>query len=238
MNSSTPSASSDDERRPAAAVQRIAVIDHHAVVRAGLARILEDMVGVTVVGQGGSAAAAFALIDEKHPDIVILDDSLPDMDGPGAITTILEHDENACVLILSKHESPDYAVRAMRAGAQGFLLKSDGVREIELAIRSAAVGGTFISPRLREAVTTLLRTPTAARTGIASLSTREFQLLHHIVLGNSLQEASRTMNVSESSVSTYRRRLLDKLQVANNAQLVRYALEHGIDGEGAAPAGE
>ena len=228
INPAEPSVPADDAERRSSP-HRLVIVDDHAVIRAGLARLLDDIYGVDVPGQTSSAADAIPMIAEVEPDLVIVDYSLPDKDAPELIADILERWPKMPVIVLSIHENRHYAVRALRAGARGYLVKADAPEEVEEAILAVASGESFITSRLRSSVTEQLLRPARDRAGLDRLSDREFQLLRFIVRGLSLQEAAVEMKVSESTVSTYRRRLIDKIGVKNNAQLVRFALEHGID---------
>lgn len=229
INPAEPPAPADDAERRRATPLRLVLVDDHAVIRAGLARLLDDLENVDVRGQASNAADAIPMIAEVEPDLVIADYSLPDKDAPELIADVLERWPKLPVIVLSIHENQHYALRALRAGARGYLVKSDAPEEVEEAIMAVASGESFITSRLRSSVTDQLLRPARDRSGLDRLSDREFQLLRFIVRGLSLQEAAVEMKVSESTVSTYRRRLIDKLGVKNNAQLVRLALEHGID---------
>ncbi len=209
---------------------RVLLADDHPVVREGMARILDESEGIAIVGQAGCGKDAIRLVGELQPDVLLLDFSLPDLDGTAVTLKLNEQYPDVRVLILTMHENIHYVLKALEAGAAGYLVKSDAPEELIKAIGVVHRGASYITPRLAESVAEHLRKPRGSRVGLAKLSAREFELLRCLVRGLNLQQAAEHMIVSESTVSTYRHRLLTKLEVENNAQLIRFALDHGIDG--------
>jgi DNA-binding NarL/FixJ family response regulator len=207
---------------------RVILVDDHQVVRQGLAQLLGDGTGIQVVGQAGTGGAALELVGSTAADVVVLDYSLPDLNG-AKVTSQLRRDGSALrVVILTVHDNVHYVLRAMDAGADGFVVKSDSVDELLRAIRRVHSGGSYVSPRLAEKVEQHQRGPKGHHVGLDKLSQREFELLRLTARGLSLQECAQFMQVTESTASTYRARMMSKLEMTNTAQIIRFALENGI----------
>jgi len=207
---------------------RVAIVDDHAMVRQALAAVLADNPRLTVVAQGEDTASAFDVLRDVVPDVLVLDYNLP---GGGALSVLEEAERSGSpvrILILTLHENPLYAVRVLQAGANGFLLKSSAMEELLAAIDSVQKGEIFITPRLSRDVIDRLRRPPQTRTGIDSLSTREFELLRILGRGEGLKQAAAQLNIGVSTASTYRSRLLKKLELDSTSELIRFALENGL----------
>ena len=203
---------------------QVVLADDHRIMREGLTRLLE------VIGQSEDGRQAITMTLQLKPSVLVLDYSLPDMDGTAVTKKIHESRPDMPILMLTMHDNIHYVLKAMEAGAAGYLVKSDATEELVQAIHVVHEGRSYISPHLSEAVADHLRKPRGHRVGLAKLSTREFELLGCLVQGMTLQTAAKHLHVSESTVSTYRSRLLNKLDVKNNAQLIRFALDQGVDG--------
>ena len=212
------------------ALDRISVVlaDDHTMVRESLARVLEESGRVVVKGQASDGRELLEVVRRECPDLVVLDYSMPELDGPRAIEALLAEHKHLKLLVLTVHENVHYAVRALEAGAHGYMIKSAAVDELVSAIDSVWRGDVYISPKVSQEVWALLRRPKRSREGIDALSSREFDTLRILGNGHSLQECADEMRVSVSTVSTYRARLLQKLNLGNTAELIRFAMEHGI----------
>jgi len=149
---------------------------------------------------------------------------------PSIIERLLRDDPQLKILVLTVHENIHYAVRVLESGAHGYLIKAAAVAELVNAIEAVHRGEMFISPAIATPVLQHLRRPRRERIGLESLSEREFAFLRHIGAGKSLQECARLMNVSPSTASTYRARILEKLNLQSTQELIRFALEHSIVG--------
>jgi len=207
---------------------RVALIDDHAMVRQALGAVLAEIEGIEVVGMGEDVAEAVEFVRGGSCDVLVLDYNLP---GGGALSVIEEVARRklpARVLILTVHESTHYAVRVLEAGAAGFMVKSGAVEELRDAIRAVHAGEVYVSPKLSGAVLDHLRRPRRERTGVAALSDREFELLRLLARGVGLKEAAEALSVSVSAASTYRARILKKLELASTGELIRFALENGL----------
>lgn len=211
-------------------LNRISVVlaDDHTMVRESLARVLEESGRVEVLGQASDGRELLDVVRHRLPDLVVLDYSMPGLDGPRAIEALLAEHKRLKLLVLTVHENVHYAVRALDAGAHGYMIKSAAVDELVGAIDSVWRGEVYISPKVAQEVWAMLRRPKRERFGMEALSNREFDTLRILGNGKSLQECAQEMNVSVSTVSTYRARVLEKLNLANTAELIRFALENGI----------
>jgi len=209
---------------------RAVLADDHTMVREALAQILAESGRVAVVGQAGDGAEALEVIARTDPDVLVLDYSMP---GPPALDVLaaLGRDHpRVKALVLTVHESIHYAVRVLEAGAQGYVLKSDAARELLDAVAAVGQGEIYISPRVSQRVIHHLRQPKSGRKGLEALSEREFQLLRVLGSGMSLKECAARLDISISTASTYRLRLMEKLGLRSTAEIIRFALEHDVVG--------
>lgn len=214
--------------RPPSDLIRVTLIDDHAMVRQALAAVLADSEGLEVVGQGEDVPGAVAAVRSGACDVLVLDYNLP---GGGALSVIEEVARRKLpvrVLVLTVHESAHYAVRVLEAGASGYMVKSGAVEELCCAIAAVHAGEVYVSPKLSGAVLDSLRRPKRERTGVSALSDREFELLRLLGGGAGLKEAAAALSVSVSAASTYRARLLKKLELNSTADLIRFALENEL----------
>jgi DNA-binding NarL/FixJ family response regulator len=211
-------------------VIRVLLVDDHPVVLTGLINSLQSSDDLEVVGQARSGPEAVQLTRDTNPDVVVLDYSMGDMDGTQVIGKLHDQHPAAGVIIFTVHESVHYVTQAIKAGARGFVVKGDEVGELIEAIRVVAEGDNYITPRLQGSVTRQLIGAETRRIGLALLSPREFELMRCRVRGMTLKMSADHLHVSESTASTYQQRTLDKLDLDNVAQLIRFALDNGIDG--------
>jgi two-component system invasion response regulator UvrY len=206
---------------------RLLIADDHPVVREGLRRIVADDPGLQVVGEAVDGDGVLALTSQLPTDVVLLDVSMP---GPGFLQVLerlrAEH-PLIKVLVLSVHPEEQYAVRALRAGAAGYLTKDHSPEQLIEAIRRVHRGGKYVSPTLAERLATDLAAggPQAAH---ELLSHREYDVLCLLGSGRTVKETSAELALSPKTVSTYRARLLEKMRLSGNADLVRYAARHGL----------
>ncbi|GJM23333.1 MAG: DNA-binding response regulator [Planctomycetota bacterium] len=208
---------------------RVFLVDDHAMIRGSLAHALSEAEDIEVIGQAESGEIALEKIARLTPDVVVLDYSMPDMDGTSVALRMKEQGSRARVLFLTMHDNVSYAKAAIDAGAHGFLIKNDDVDDLISGIRVVHHGGRFVSRSLESELGALLASPKSRRSGLDALSRREFELLRHLGGGLTLQEASHAMgDISESTASTYRSRLMKKLGLDNTAQIIRFALENQV----------
>jgi two-component system, NarL family, invasion response regulator UvrY len=206
---------------------KILVADDHAIVRQGLKQILADSPDLVVAGEASNGKEALEKIRTEQWDVVVLDISLPDPNG----LVILQHIKNERpglpVLVLTMHAEDQYAVRMLRAGAAGFLTKESAPEQLITAIQQIAQGGRYLSPSLTQKLVSHLGTD-MTKPRHETLSDREFQVMSMIVGGKGLTEIARHLGISVKTVSTHRARLLEKMHLKNNAELVQYALRNGL----------
>ena len=203
---------------------RVVIADDHAVMRNGLRHILERASGFEVVGEASNGAEVPQMAREHPAHVILLDLSMPGRNGLELIRLLRGEHQSLRVLVLTMHAEEQYIVRAFRAGAAGYLTKESAGTELVEALRKVAAGGTYVSPALAEKLALGLQ----AQPGDAphaSLSDRELEVFRRIVAGESLTEIAVALCVSAKTVSTYKMRLLEKLQLRSDAALVRYAIE-------------
>jgi len=207
---------------------RVVLADDHAMVREALARILEESGRIDVVAQANDGAEAIEAVRAHEPAVVVLDYSLRSEDAPSVIERLFRLAPKIKILVLTVHENIHYAVRVLETGAHGYLIKSAAVEELVQAIETVHQGRIYVSPAVSDEVLQHLRRPKRDRIGLDSLSKREFDLLRLLGSGASLQQCAKQMNVSTSTASTYRTRVMEKLNLTSTAELIRFALEHDI----------
>lgn len=208
----------------------VVLADDHTMVREALARVLESVGRLTIVGQASDGAELLEIVGKTHPACVVIDYTMPKLDAPQVIKILLERYPRIKILVLTVHENYHYAVKALECGAHGYLIKSAAMDELVAAIRAVTSGQIYVSSNISEEVFSRLRRRKRDREGLDLLSQREFDLLRILGAGNSLQECARRMNISNSSASTYRARIMEKLGLESTAELIRFAVENGIDG--------
>ncbi|MBW2636352.1 MAG: response regulator transcription factor [Deltaproteobacteria bacterium] len=209
---------------------RVLLSDDHAMVREGLRSVLEDTDDIAVIGQADNGFSAVSLAQELEPDVVVLDYTMPQLDGLGATERIRAILPETKILILTMHDNIQFAVRILEAGAHGFLLKEEAADQLITAVRAVQAGKIPISPRIMEKLTARLRRGKEGKVGVDCLSPREFELLRHLGSGKNIRESANCMCISESTASTYRGRLLEKLGMKSTGDLIRFALENGLVG--------
>ncbi len=205
---------------------RTLIVDDHKLVREGLIQILSDTPDICVVGEAGNGRDALDKAQELDPTVVLLDVSMPEMDGLSALQVLVRLHPSTAVLMLSMYPEEQYAVRCLKAGAAGYLTKESASEELIDAIRKVAEGGRYVSRSLAERLAFELGRADYSPHDL--LSIRELQTLRMIAQGRSLSEIAADLSLSVKTVSTYRSRLLTKLKLHSTAELVRYAIEHGL----------
>lgn len=206
---------------------RILVADDHYIVRAGLQKIVADIADMQFVDDAKDGYQAIEKASQKGLDVVLLDISMPGPDWLDVLKSIKRENPRLPVLILSVHPEKQYAVRAIKSGASGYLTKDKAHDELITAIRKAAAGGRYISTGLAEQLADLLEF-NDDHLPHESLSDREFSVLLMIARGHSLSAIAKALCVSPKTVSTYRTRILDKMKLPGNAHLIHYAIKHGL----------
>lgn len=206
---------------------RVLLADDHAVVRRGLTQILSETGDIQIEGEASSGDELRALAQSKRWDVAILDIHMPGGNGIELLKELRRDNPKACVLVLTGYLEAEYGVRAVRAGAAGFLTKEGAPEQLIEAVRKVAAGGKYVSPELAEALASVV----AGEAGWAPherLSDREFEVLKALAQGRTVSQIGQDLQLSVKTVSTHRTRILRKMNMSTNAELMRYAMTHGL----------
>ncbi|HEY9382150.1 MAG TPA: response regulator transcription factor [Gemmatimonadales bacterium] len=206
---------------------RLAIADDHPIVRQGLRRIASEGAGISVVGEASTAGELFRLLAGAAVDVVLLDVSMPGSTFVETLKELREQHPSVKVLVLSVHPEDQWAVRALRGGAAGYLTKDHSPEQLVEAIHRVARGSKYVSEMLAEKLAGLVdngRTPSPHE----RLSDREFEVLRALGSGMAVKDVAEQLHLSAKTVSTYRARLLEKMGLKSRADLVRYVVEHEL----------
>lgn len=206
---------------------RLVIADDHAIVREGLRRILERFSDMLVVEEAVDSAQVIQRVREVDFDVLLLDLSMPGRSGLELIRQVKSERSSLRVLVLSMHQESHYAVRAIKSGANGYLTKEAAPSLLEHAIRKVAAGGAYISSEVAEQLA-LGAMPWAEAVPHERLSDREFQVLRLLASGKTVTDIGNDLLLSIKTVSTHKANLMHKLSLKNQAELVRYAMRHGL----------
>lgn len=204
---------------------RILIVDDHAIVREGLKQILSDDEHLVVEGEAETAAEAIHLTRDKDFDLVLLDISLPDRNGLELLEALKKAHPKLSILMLSMYRETQYAVRAIKSGASGYLNKQSAPDQLVSAIKQVVTGRKYITPSVAEALALEISVGKDTLPH-ESLSNREFQTLCLLASGKPVSAIAETLSLSVKTVSMYRTRLLEKMHMKNNAELTHYAIRH------------
>lgn len=204
----------------------VLIADDHPVLRKGVRQILEETTDIVAAGEASSGEEVLAILARGQWDVVLLDITFPDRNGLEILREIRKDYPSLPVLFLSMHSEEQFAIRSLKAGASGYLTKESAPEELVQAIRKVVRGGKYLTPSLTEKLAMYVQ----AENEIPHdrLSDREFQLLRLLAAGMSIKEVADKLRLSVKTVSTYRMRLLDKMGMKTNAELIRYALENHL----------
>jgi two-component system response regulator NreC len=208
-------------------VIRALVVDDHAVVRAGIRLLLDREDDIEVVGEAGSARDAVFNVRALKPDIVLLDVVMPGQSGIEVLPSLLKESPETKVLVLSMQDDPSYVREAFAAGASGYVLKEAADEEVVAAVREIADGGSYVHPALGARMVTAEAKARAAAEA-DPLSDREREVLRLLALGHTNQEIAKMLYISVRTAETHRAHIMQKLGLSTRAELVRYALSHGL----------
>jgi DNA-binding NarL/FixJ family response regulator len=209
---------------------RILLVDDHPVVRDGLRAVIERIPGASIVAEAGNGRDALALATEHQPDVVIMDIGMKDLDGIEATLRMKAQWPSIRVLILSGHSDSDHVLRALRAGANGYLLKDWAPGELQAAIEAVSAGDTYLSPQVsRHVVSGLIEKTSADGSPKADLLTpRQSEILKMIAEGKSTKEIAFVLEVSTKTIETHRARIMERLEIHDIAGLVVHAIRTGL----------
>ena len=206
---------------------KILIADDHPVVRKGLKEIIEEIPDMVVSSEANNGQEALEKVRKNDFDIVVLDISMPGISGLDILKQLKSEKPELSILVLSMYPEEQYAVRVLRAGASGYLTKESAPEELIAAIRKASKGGKYISSSLAEKLAFDLETD-AERQLHETLSDREYQVMRMIASGKTAKEIGEKLFLSVKTISTYRARILEKMEMKSNAELIHYALKHGL----------
>lgn len=206
---------------------RIVIADDHAIVREGLKRIVSSVDGMQVAGEAANGAEVMQRVRETLFDVLMLDLSMPGRSGMELIKLVHTEKPKLRILVLSMHQELQYAVRAIKSGASGYLTKESAPAQLEQAIRKIAAGGAFISAEVAEQLA-LGAMPGSEVSPHERLSNREFEVFHLLVAGVSVTDIAARLNLSVKTVSTHKANLMQKMGLQTQSELIRYALKHGL----------
>lgn len=212
---------------PKAKPYRVLIVDDHAIVRAGLKQILGDVPDIEVAAEADCASQALRLARQEPWDVVLMDISMPDRSGLEALELLRKEHPGIKVLMLSMHRETQYAVRALKTGAAGYLNKQSAPAQLVDAIRTVASGKKYISAEVAQELASQV---SGEREGAPheGLSNREYQTLCLLASGLTVSAIAGQLSLSAKTISMYRTRLLAKMQMTNNAELTHYAIKHGL----------
>jgi DNA-binding NarL/FixJ family response regulator len=206
---------------------RVLVADDHAIVRKGLGQIISETSDLEVAGEAANGAEVISLVMDGEYDAVVLDINMPGMDGLDALKQLQSIKPDIPVLVLSMHAEDEYALRVLKAGASGYLNKESAPEELVAAIRKISSGGKYMSSEAAECLLTYLSSGGSGPLH-ANLSDREFQVLCLLSSGKTVSQIADQLSLSVKTISTYRARILDKMQMKNNAELTHYAIKNNL----------
>jgi len=206
---------------------KILIADDHAIVREGLKQIVKTLPEVTLIDEASEGNEALLKIKEVGYDLVILDISMPGMSGLDILQSISRRKINTRVLMLSLHPQEQYAIRAFKLGAAGYLSKDSAFEELIMAIRKIAAGWKYVSSAFAEKL--IFTGPEQGAQNLHdSLSAREFQVMIMLAKGKTVLEIAKEIFISDKTVSTYRSRIMEKMNMKKNADLTRYAINNKL----------
>ncbi|MBB6365568.1 DNA-binding NarL/FixJ family response regulator [Xanthomonas sacchari] len=208
---------------------RVLIADDHTLVRESLVAVLDAIDGIQVVAQAADGIEALAKAEATSPDVAIVDISMPRLNGIDVVRRLCETVPLARILVLTMHEEHEYVLHAVRAGASGYLLKDSASADLIAAVRNLHAGRGHFSPQAAQALVTQMQQPQALPPDpYRGLTAREREVFHLIVEGRTTKEIARVLQISVKTAENHRFRVLNKLGMRNTAELVRYAVRHGL----------
>ncbi|RMG98331.1 MAG: DNA-binding response regulator [Chloroflexi bacterium] len=210
---------------------KILIVEDHTIVRQGLRLLLESQPDITVVAEAENGREAILAAQKYKPDVILMDISMPDMNGLEATETIHKIHPQTKILILTMHKSDEYFFRALEVGASGYLLKKVATEELIQAVRTVAAGHAYLYPSLANRLVEDFRQrkhSSQVTSGLAALSEREKEVFLLLAQGKTNQQIADELVISPSTVQTYRTRIMEKLSLESTVDLIRYAIRHGL----------
>ncbi|MDJ0915804.1 MAG: response regulator transcription factor [Desulfobacterales bacterium] len=207
---------------------KVLLADDHSIVRAGLRRIIEESGDMSVVAEAADGKEAIAKTHKTSPDVAVIDISMPGLDGLEVIDQLQDYYPKLPILVLTMHEEGQYMVRAVEAGAMGYITKKSAPEQLVKAIRKLMQGQRYLTEEAAEALALRVVRGKKNETPIDSLSLRELQVLRRLAQGHTNREIADAYGISIKTVDTYRFRILKKLDLRNNAELSRFAIQNHL----------
>ncbi len=207
---------------------KVLLADDHSIVRAGLRRIVEDSGDMEVVAEASDGNEAIQKVHKTDPDVAVIDISMPGLDGLEVIDRLRTHDPELPILVLTMHEEEQYVVRAIEAGAMGYITKRSAPEQLVMAIRRVKEGKRFLTASAAETLALRVARGAQGQSALDMLSMRELQVLRRLAMGQTNREIADAYHISVKTVDTYRLRLLKKLNLRNNAELSRFAIQNRL----------
>jgi len=207
---------------------KVLLADDHSIVRAGLRRIVEESGDMQVVSEADDGREAIQRVKETDPDVAVIDISMPGLDGLEVISQLQTLRPELPILVLTMHEEGQYVVRAIQAGAMGYLTKQSAPEQLVTAIRKIHEGQRYITEEAAESLALRVAKGSDGKSPLDSLSIRELQVLRRLAMGQTNREIASAYHISIKTVDTYRARLLKKLELRNNAELSRFAMQNHL----------
>jgi DNA-binding NarL/FixJ family response regulator len=208
---------------------RVLLVEDHSLVRAGFRALLQSCPGIKVVGETGDGRDALHLVEKHQPDVVLMDITMPGLNGLEATAYVVNEHPNVRVIILSMHSGEEYVLQALRAGAAGYLLKNSDAAELELAISAVVQGETYLSPQVsKQVIADYLRLVGDTAGAREQLTPRQREVLQLIAEGHTTKQIAQILSISERTAMTHRTQLMERLDIHDIAGLVRYAIRIGL----------
>ena len=207
---------------------KVLLADDHAIFRAGLRRLVEEAGDMVVVAEAADGREVIERVDDAMPDVAVIDISMPELDGLEVISQLSSSHPRLPILVLTMHEEEQYVIRTIAAGAKGYITKRSVPEQLVQAIRKVHAGGRYLTEEAAEILALRMASGARDRSPIDTLSKREIQVLRCLALGQTTREIAEVYHISVKTVDTYRSRLLQKLNLRNNAELTRFAIQNDL----------
>jgi DNA-binding NarL/FixJ family response regulator len=207
---------------------KVLLADDHAIFRAGLRRLVEEAGDMVVVAEAADGSEAIQQVHDSMPDVAVIDISMPGLDGLEVTSQLSSSHPKLPILILTMHEEEQYVVRTISAGAKGYITKRSVPEQLVKAIRKVHAGGRYLTEEAAELLAMRMASGVQGRSQLDALSNREIQVLRCLALGQTTREIAESYHISIKTVDTYRSRLLRKLNLRNNAELTRFAIQNRL----------
>jgi DNA-binding NarL/FixJ family response regulator len=207
---------------------KVLLADDHAIFRAGLRRLVEEAGDMVVVAEAADGREAIQQVHDSMPDVAVVDISMPGLDGLEVISQLSSLHPKLPILVLTMHEEEQYVVRTIAAGARGYITKRSVPEQLVKAIRKVRAGGRYLTEEAAELLALRMASGAQGRSPLDTLSNREIQVLRCLALGQTTRETAEAYHISIKTVDTYRARLLQKLNLRNNAELTRFAIQNRL----------